>query len=223
MGSGKAHDCWQRLILLPLKRFVLCVGAAQRLLILQLIYASDIFFLITMWCSKCAVALTFIRLTPQKRHKSVAKGIIIATCGWLLTSIFLISLRCDLSHPWIFVNTKCTDLVRFPESLLRSMTYCYVGHPMEDNQLFGYSSGGWSFYHGYPFGERPPDGDEEKDLCGDRLWPPPSVSQMIREIPRVANISLASLLPSCFDCTISTNSHSLRIRLFLEYSSSFGQ
>lgn len=78
----------------------------------QVIYAADIFFLITMWCSKCSVALTFIRLTPQKKHKTVARGIMVATTVWLVLSIFLIALRCDLSQPWIFIGTKCQDLVR---------------------------------------------------------------------------------------------------------------
>ncbi|CAF9920580.1 MAG: hypothetical protein HETSPECPRED_004291 [Heterodermia speciosa] len=91
---------------------IFCFDILSDLVIVQkVIYAADIFFLITMWCSKCSVALTFIRLTPQKKHKTVARGIMVATTVWLVLSIFLIALRCDLSQPWIFIGTKCQDLV----------------------------------------------------------------------------------------------------------------
>lgn len=34
---------------------------------------------------------------------------------WLVLSVFLIALQCNLSRPWIFMDPHCTDAVRlFP-------------------------------------------------------------------------------------------------------------
>jgi len=57
------------------------------------------------------MALLFIRLTPRKDHKRVATGILGTVTVWLVVSIFLVALRCNLSHPWIFINPSCTDSV----------------------------------------------------------------------------------------------------------------
>lgn len=86
-------------------------NACSQLLTEQLSYATDFFFLFTVWASKCSMALLFIRLTPRKEHKRVATGILGVVSLWLVVSIFLVALRCNLSHPWIFINPSCTDSV----------------------------------------------------------------------------------------------------------------
>lgn len=78
---------------------------------LQISYVSDFLYLITLWCSKCSMSFVFMRLSPDKRQTQVAKGILVAATIWLVVSIFMIALRCDLSHPWIFVNVTCTNVV----------------------------------------------------------------------------------------------------------------
>lgn len=85
--------------------------ACSGLLTKQLSYATDFFFLITVWASKCSMALLFIRLTPLKEHKRAATRILGAVSLWLIISIFLVALRCNLSHPWIFIDPGCTDSV----------------------------------------------------------------------------------------------------------------
>ena len=80
------------------------------------------------------MALLFLRLTPQKTHQSVAKGILIATSVWLVVSIFLIALRCDLSHPWIFINPKCTSIVSFDLLVVQRCTNCCTGWSLENRR-----------------------------------------------------------------------------------------
>ena len=93
-------------------------GAALILLIhrlttpLQIAYVSDFFYLITLWCSKCSMSLVFIRLSPDKGHGQMAKAILVAATIWLIVSFIMIALRCDLSHPWNFVDMRCTNVVR---------------------------------------------------------------------------------------------------------------
>ncbi|KAI4112533.1 MAG: hypothetical protein LQ345_006332 [Seirophora villosa] len=77
----------------------------------KLLYASDFFFLLTLWASKCSMALLFTRLTPRADHKRLAFGIRIIVTVWLVLSIFLVALRCDLSEPWIFIDPRCKDAV----------------------------------------------------------------------------------------------------------------
>ncbi|KAL8923699.1 MAG: hypothetical protein Q9208_004451 [Pyrenodesmia sp. 3 TL-2023] len=77
----------------------------------KLLYASDFFFLCTIWASKCSMALLYTRLTPRADHKRLALGIRVIVTVWLIMSIFLVALRCDLSQPWIFINPRCKDAV----------------------------------------------------------------------------------------------------------------
>lgn len=57
------------------------------------------------------MGLLFVRLTPRKDHKRMAQGILLAVTVWMIASVFLVALRCDLAQPWIFINPQCTDAV----------------------------------------------------------------------------------------------------------------
>ena len=74
----------------------------------------------TIWASKCSMALLFTRLTPRHDQKKLALGLRITVTVWLVLSIFLVALRCNLSQPWIFFDPKCTDAVRLSNSFLPS-------------------------------------------------------------------------------------------------------
>ncbi|KAL8887479.1 MAG: hypothetical protein Q9215_004954 [Flavoplaca cf. flavocitrina] len=89
----------------PFDRDDLLMGVAT------LLYASDFFFLLTIWASKCSMALLFTRLTPRHDQKKLALVLRITVTVWLVLSIFLVALRCNLSQPWIFFDPKCTDAV----------------------------------------------------------------------------------------------------------------
>ncbi|KAL8671178.1 MAG: hypothetical protein Q9168_004313 [Polycauliona sp. 1 TL-2023] len=89
----------------PFDRDDLLMGVAT------LLYASDFFFLLTVWASKCSMALLFTRLTPRADQKKLALGLRITVTIWLVLSFFLVALRCNLSQPWIFIEPKCTDAI----------------------------------------------------------------------------------------------------------------
>ncbi|KAI4228446.1 MAG: hypothetical protein L6R36_001637 [Xanthoria steineri] len=93
-------------------------GRAQDLLspaalvtVQKLLYASDFFFLFTVWASKCSMALLFTRLTPRADQKRLALGLRITVTVWLVLSVFLIALQCNLSRPWIFMDPQCRDAI----------------------------------------------------------------------------------------------------------------
>ncbi|MCJ1485909.1 hypothetical protein MMC06_006084, partial [Schaereria dolodes] len=74
-------------------------------------YVSDIFFVLAVWLSKCSVIYFLLRLTPNKVHTRIFNGFIGAMTVWLVLSIFLVTLRCNLSHPWIVIGESCPGLL----------------------------------------------------------------------------------------------------------------
>ncbi|KAL9630035.1 MAG: hypothetical protein Q9204_004936 [Flavoplaca sp. TL-2023a] len=74
-------------------------------------YASDIFYLITTYLSKCSVILLLLRLSQDRKHRLIFHATLGATVVVGMALIFAISLRCDLSHPWIFYQEKCPGIL----------------------------------------------------------------------------------------------------------------
>ncbi|KAH6721030.1 hypothetical protein BKA61DRAFT_699310 [Leptodontidium sp. MPI-SDFR-AT-0119] len=74
------------------------------------IYASEILYIITIWLTKCSVAFLFIRLSPDRRHTLASYTILGASTIFMFISVLIVSLRCELSQPWIFVESKCPHL-----------------------------------------------------------------------------------------------------------------
>ena len=164
-------------------------------LIKQLSYASDFFFLFTNWAAKCSMALLFVRLTPRKDHKRVAQGILLAITVWLVVSILITALRCDLARPWIFINPKCDGAVcsfcryQVPANptvgrslgCCRSLRYRDRNSPVRDVNSPG---------------ERPQDGCTQKGFRGNVLWPTFTVcTDLCTPISERLPNSLVSSLP----------------------------
>jgi hypothetical protein len=64
-----------------------------------------------MCLSKACIALLFMRLSPGKNHIRASKIALISSIVWAVVSIFMVALKCNLSHPWVEYNQKCTNLV----------------------------------------------------------------------------------------------------------------
>lgn len=77
----------------------------------QAAFASDILYIFTLWLTKCSVALLFIRLTPEQKHIFASYVVLGGSTLLMIVSEILVALRCDISHPWIFVDNGCGDLV----------------------------------------------------------------------------------------------------------------
>lgn len=78
---------------------------------MQIAYASDILYLLALFLSKASVVLLIIRLTPKKPQIRLLQGLLAFSTLWVVISIFVVALRCDLAHPWIQYNVKCPGLV----------------------------------------------------------------------------------------------------------------
>jgi hypothetical protein len=77
----------------------------------QLGYASDILFLVALYLSKCCVVLFFKRISPA-RHIAIFAWTVLGICiAFAIASIFIVSLRCDLSRPWIVYGGTCSGLL----------------------------------------------------------------------------------------------------------------
>lgn len=74
-------------------------------------YATDIFYILTLWSTKLSVVLLFLRLSPYETHKLVSCIFIGASAVLITISVFIISLRCEIAEPWLFVGIQCPGLV----------------------------------------------------------------------------------------------------------------
>lgn len=80
-------------------------------------FVSDIFYIITMWLTKCSIAFLFLRLSPDKRHNLASYIVLGASTIFMVVSVMVVTLRCNLAHPWIFVNDRlCNDVVSLPST-----------------------------------------------------------------------------------------------------------
>ncbi|KAF8855459.1 hypothetical protein BDZ45DRAFT_793423, partial [Acephala macrosclerotiorum] len=69
-------------------------------------YSSDILYLITIWLTKCSVVFLTTRLSPDKRHNFASNIVLVASTLFVVISIFIVALGCNLSEPWLFINTQ---------------------------------------------------------------------------------------------------------------------
>ena len=76
-------------------------------------YVTDIFYLLTLWLTKCSVALLFLRLSPDRNHMISSYAFLGSSTVFLVASIFAVCLRCDLAAPWLFADQQCPGLVSF--------------------------------------------------------------------------------------------------------------
>ncbi|KAH7383048.1 hypothetical protein BKA64DRAFT_749130 [Cadophora sp. MPI-SDFR-AT-0126] len=83
------------------------IPSEQLLPMQKAIYSSELLYIITLWFTKCSVALLFIRLSPNKWHNLASYSILGISTVFMLISVFIVSLRCDLTQPWIFIGASC--------------------------------------------------------------------------------------------------------------------
>ncbi|CAK7263958.1 hypothetical protein SEPCBS57363_000839 [Sporothrix epigloea] len=72
------------------------------------LYVSDIFFLIAMWLTKSSVALLLMRLSRDPSHSVMARVLLAASAVYFIVSIFVVSIRCDISQPWNDTANGCS-------------------------------------------------------------------------------------------------------------------
>lgn len=76
-------------------------------------YAADLLYIITIYLTKASAVFLFLRLTPNKAHKIFCWTIMGTSTLWVILSIFIVALRCQLSQPWV-MNEHCVNVVSLP-------------------------------------------------------------------------------------------------------------
>lgn len=84
---------------------------------LQTDYASDLLFILAIYCSKASAVFLFLRLTPKKHHVRFCWSILVTSTIWAVASLFAVAMRCQLSQPWV-VNEHCVNIVRWSQRVL---------------------------------------------------------------------------------------------------------
>lgn len=72
--------------------------------------ASDILYLVGIYLSKCSMAFLFLRLTPSKIHNKIAWGTIGLCTVWVIVSIFLVIVNCEVRYPWADIAGQCSNM-----------------------------------------------------------------------------------------------------------------
>lgn len=80
-------------------------------------YAADLLYIFTIYLTKASAIFLFLRLTPNKAHKLFCWTIMGTSTVWVVLSVFIVALRCQLSQPWV-VNEHCVNVVNFPAAAL---------------------------------------------------------------------------------------------------------
>ncbi|OGM43086.1 hypothetical protein ABOM_009200 [Aspergillus bombycis] len=78
----------------------------------QLVAVSDILYLITVYVSKCCVVGIHLRLTPQKLHNRISWATLALCTAWIITSVSIIAINCELNRPWKGAGAQCVNLLK---------------------------------------------------------------------------------------------------------------
>lgn len=92
---------------------------------MQTMATTDTLFLITAFLSKCCVLGMLSRLTPQRIHHFILYAIFGLSICWVLSSVLIILVNCELNKPWARPIDHCTGLVINP---LAPYSYSYTDH-----------------------------------------------------------------------------------------------
>jgi len=79
---------------------------------LQSAYASDVLYLTTLYLSKCCVHFLYLHLTPNRTHNRASWAVMGLSTVWVICSIFMIGVNCELNQPWANIAARCSSMVR---------------------------------------------------------------------------------------------------------------
>ena len=91
-----------------------------------------------MFFSKCAVLLLCQRLTPKKGHWVAIWAILGLSACWAVSSILLLTIQCNTTHPWAAIAEQCTNLVGHQPNYFSPPYWRPAGHAMEGDLCFGH-------------------------------------------------------------------------------------
>ncbi|KAJ8109857.1 hypothetical protein OPT61_g7153 [Boeremia exigua] len=73
-------------------------------------FASQIFYILTLWTTKFSILLLYMRLSPSGAHKMASWTMLAASAIWALVSIVLIAIPCNPAQFYTSRAGTCTNL-----------------------------------------------------------------------------------------------------------------
>ncbi|KAF3039854.1 hypothetical protein E8E11_004310 [Didymella keratinophila] len=73
-------------------------------------FASQIFYILTLWTTKCSILLLYMRLSPSGAHKVASWTMLAASAGWALLAIIVICIPCNPAQFYTSKAGECGDM-----------------------------------------------------------------------------------------------------------------
>ncbi|KMP00311.1 hypothetical protein CIHG_02283 [Coccidioides immitis H538.4] len=73
---------------------------------------ADILYIFTLYISKCSGSFFYLRISPGRILLFAVWTVVSIATIWTVSSLLLVSLRCDTDDPWIDITAKCSILLR---------------------------------------------------------------------------------------------------------------
>ena len=77
----------------------------------QFTYSAHLFYALTLTFAKLSAAMLLRSITPKKTHRSMAVFIGSAVALWAFISLFAMAFQCDMPHPWMLQQERCSNIV----------------------------------------------------------------------------------------------------------------
>ncbi|KAI1919833.1 hypothetical protein LOZ12_002204 [Ophidiomyces ophidiicola] len=84
--------------------------AQRRDTMLKDAYVSDLLYISTLYVSKCSGSFFYLRISPGRTLSRAVWCVVLLTTLWLIASVLLVGLRCNISVPWTDVTAECSSL-----------------------------------------------------------------------------------------------------------------
>jgi hypothetical protein len=84
---------------------------------LQDAYIADILMILGNGAAKTSIVFLLRRIQREQVFIHVCNVVLVLICIWIVGSAVGVSLRCDISHPWV-LNDRCRDVVSIPDKAL---------------------------------------------------------------------------------------------------------
>jgi len=74
-------------------------------------YASNLLYIVALFLSRASVISLEQRLSPERTHTVVTKGLLALAGTMMLASFLMIALGCNVAQPWLQVEKGCSTFV----------------------------------------------------------------------------------------------------------------
>ena len=79
--------------------------------LLQILYAADLTYILSLFLSKISVLCLELRLSPERFHTISVRASLVFSGVVTIASIFMIAFGCNTDRPWLQSTHECRGLV----------------------------------------------------------------------------------------------------------------